>query len=140
MPVGQLIRFGLIGAVATATHVALFVILIEWLGIRSAGANVVAYLVASIVGYAGHSAWTFRLQRGNARRGAATTYVKFVLASLCGLGLNALVVYAIVELLEASYLYAIPFMATIVPLTVFLLNRLWVFSDARAIRPGGPDR
>lgn len=128
------------GFLATATHVALFVAFIEWLGIGTAGANVLAYLAASLVGFSGHSAWTFRVRAGIRSRPQPATLAKFVTASLCGLALNALVVHLIVDMLEMPYRYAIPFMATFVPATVFALNRFWVFSSSLPVRPGGPDR
>lgn len=138
--IGQFVRFGLVGIFATVTHVALFVTLIEWLGIGTAGANVLAYLAACLVGYSGHSAWTFRVRADIRFQLQPATLTRFLIASLCGLGLNALVVHIVVEVLKMPYLYAIPFMATIVPVTVFALNRYWVFSGPLAVKPRGPDK
>jgi putative flippase GtrA len=136
----QFIRFGLVGVSATLTHILFFVAFIEVLGIGAFSANVIAYVIACFVGYSGHSTWTFRLRANSSRRTSSATFAKFIIASLCGLAFNALIVLAIVQVLSRPYFHAIPFMATVVPLAVFMMNKLWVFADVTSVSPNELDK
>lgn len=131
--ISQIIRFGVVGVIATLTHIAFFIAFIEMLGIGAFSANVFAYVVACIVGYSGHSAWTFRLHGNSSRRPTSATFSKFIVASLCGLAFNATIVFAVMQVLGRPYFHAIPFMATIVPLVVFMLNKRWVFAGVKPV-------
>jgi putative flippase GtrA len=138
--ISQFIRFGLVGVIATLTHIAFFVAFIEVLGIGAFGANVFAYVVACIVGYSGHSAWTFRLRDNVTRRPTSATFAKFIITSLFGLALNATIVFTVVQVLSSPYFHAIPLMATIVPLAIFMLNKWWVFAGVPPVSQNERDR
>lgn len=125
----QYARFGVIGLAATAVHVTLFALLIEGAEAPALLANLLAFCSAVLVSFAGHFWWTFRAERLSSRRRAHAVLFRFAGVALCGLGLNSLVVYLIVDLFETSYHYAILLMVSVVPLAVFTLSKFWAFGS-----------
>jgi putative flippase GtrA len=78
-----------------------------------------------VIGYAAHSAFTFRghgAQGGTAARGA-----RFVAVSLVSYALNALWVWLCVSHMGWPEWSPIPAMMFVTPVVVFGLNRQWVF-------------
>ena len=124
----QFSRFLAVGGLATMTHVAVFVLLVEYLVLHPLLANLYAFCVAFAIGFTGHYYWTFARADGPASRARGPAMARFLLVSVAGLGLNSLVVYCVVGLLSLSYLYAALLMVTLVPLLIFLLNRSWAFA------------
>ena len=61
-------------------------------------------------------------------RSASRTLSKFIVVTLIGLCLNSLAVYMVTEALALPYVYAILLMVSVVPITVFLLSKIWAFA------------
>ena len=121
----QAYRFGIVGGVATATHVAVFVTLIQTLQAQPILANFLAWVTAFSVSFVGHYYWTFRATK---RRSANSTLPRFVLVSLFGLALNTFVVMVVVDLAHEPYGWAAVLMATVVPTAVFVVSKYWAFA------------
>ena len=124
----QGMKFGVVGAAATMTHVVAFIAWVRVGGISPLLANVLAFCTAVIVGFGGHYYWTFRDHRTGEKGRWKGVFPRFVVVSLIGLGLNTLNVYLVVNVLSLSYLYAAVVMATAVPAFIFVLSRFWAFS------------
>jgi len=124
----QGMRFGIVGLLATGVHILVFVGCIEILGIAPLLANFPAFLVALVTGFIGHFTWTFRMQHRGLQKNWRTALLKFTMISVLGLGLNTLVVFCVVNLLGHPYPYAVLLMVTVVPATVFLLQKFWAFN------------
>lgn len=119
-------KFGVVGVLATAVHFSVVVALVEWFGMPPLPANALAYGVAFAVSWIGSSRWTFR--------GAAVVRFavpRFLCVSLLGLalnqGMNALVIYGI----GGHYLAGLAASLVTVPVVTFVLNRTFVFPQAR---------
>lgn len=123
----QVFRFGLVGMSATATHVLVFAMLIEVAATAPVPANLIAWVVAFIVSFAGHFLWTFKEAREQTGYSAVTRLPRFLVVSLFGLGLNTTIVY-FVERLGLHYMVSIILMVTLVPATVFVFSKFWAFS------------
>ena len=119
----SLIRFGITGALATATHVVVFVLLVEWLHLRPVWAAAPAFLAAVGVSYGLNYRWTFAAE-GPHRVMAP----RFMLVALAGLALNLGITWLIVDLALLWYGYALMTVIAVVPLLTYLLSRFWVFS------------
>jgi putative flippase GtrA len=119
----SLIRFGITGVLATLTHVALFVLLVEWAYLRPLYAAVPAFLAAVGVSYAMNYRWTFRADGLH-----QVMLPRFVLVALAGLGLNLLITWMVVDVGNYWYGYALVLIIMLVPLVTYLLSRFWVFS------------
>jgi putative flippase GtrA len=121
-------KFGIVGIAATLVHVSAFVLWIEVLELRALWANLAAFALAVLVSFWGHFHWTFEREtaRGQSRYGRA--FSRFVFVAILGLGLNSLAVYLIVDVFDASYLYAVALMLTAVPAFVFAFSKFWAFA------------
>jgi dolichol-phosphate mannosyltransferase len=85
----QLIRFGIVGGLGTLTNLALFFVLVDLFGLGALLGLLVCFAVAVSQNYALNELWTFATQ-GDGRL-AWARYWKFVLSSLVGLAVNAVV-------------------------------------------------
>lgn len=121
-------RFGIVGILATLTHVAIYIALVETTGMHPSFSNAFAFMIAFGVSFLGHFHWTFAAQNNVTRRPWGRQLLKFVLVALFGFLLNAIAVHVVTDVVHASYLYASIFMVTVTPLSVFLLSKLWAFS------------
>lgn len=57
---GELIRFGMVGIIASLTHFSIVVLLVQYHILSPLTANIAAFLTAFQVSYWGHREWTFR--------------------------------------------------------------------------------
>ena len=133
--VGQLVRFGLAGGLATALYMIVYYPIATYLpGLLDAtrGAwpmvgNVLGYLAAMLSGYALHSRWSFRGhgERGDLRR----TGGRFFAVSLVSFVVNSAFVWVLTGpwVHGATWWPLVPILF-VTPLLSFALNRLWVFA------------
>jgi putative flippase GtrA len=129
----QYAKFGSIGLLALATHVAIFAGLIEIFVIAPLTANILAFCVAVLVSFFGHFHWTFRAETRDPAfpaQGPRLAFARFVVVALLGLALNSLAVFLVVDIGGLPYQYAIPPMVFVVPPTVFAIAKLWAFRPA----------
>lgn len=121
---GSLLRFGVSGGLATATHVSVFVLLVEWLGLRPLLAAGPAFVLAMLVSYGMNYHWTFSVSGPH-----RIMLPRYVVVALLGLGLNLGITYAVVDVADDWYGYALLLVVMIVPLVTFLLSKFWVFLE-----------
>lgn len=118
---GQFVRFGLVGILAAGVHGGLFMGLVA-LGLPGYVANAIAFALAFVVSYLGHSRWTFRDAGRSGRLG------RFGLTTAAGFLLNSGFAIVIVDLMGLpAWLAALPMIA-VTPLVVFALLKTRVFS------------
>lgn len=123
--IGQLIRFGIVGAVLTLLSLATYLVPAMWLGVPPLIANLLAYGVAVVAGYALHSRLSFAGHGGRDR--PAIRGSRFVAVSLVSLALNSLFVWLFTGLLGGPAWWPVAPMMLVTPLVTFGLNRQWVF-------------
>jgi putative flippase GtrA len=123
-------RFGIVGAAATTFHAGAFAALIELAKLSPLIANIVAFGVALPLSFFGHLHWTFHPRDSDQAvlRSATRMMGKFIIVALLGVCLNSLAVYVVTAMLTLPYTYAIPLMVSVVPMTVFVLSKLWAFT------------
>lgn len=123
--IGQLLRYLITGGIVTLCQAGIYWLLAAPMHIHPQLANVAGYVVAVVLGYFLHGAFTFRghgSRDAPARRGA-----RFVAVSLLSLALNAFWVWLTVARLGGPIWSPIPLMLFVTPAAVFTLNRQWVF-------------
>ena len=102
---------------------------------RAWQANVLAFSLAVVLSYFGHSRFTFRPAAGVETAGGPIgdrrAFARFTVAAGTGLALNSAAAFLIVDYLGYPYVWAIAAMLLVVPLVVFLIAKLWVFGDRR---------
>ncbi len=125
----QFLKYGAVGALGTALHFGLTVLLVDGAGARPVPASGAGFLVAFVVQYLLNRAWVFQSGvspwRGLARYGV-----------VCGAGLllSTALMYAATGVLGLRYLWGLVATVAVVPLTNFTLNRLWTFKPAQPAR------
>ena len=116
-------RFGLVGIVATAVHIAVVWLLLRETGIAPILANTLAFSVAFGISFAGNYLWTFR-SPGNPRR---AMFRLFVIAATA-FAANTLILTLLLD--KGWFLPAVSavFSASVVPVISFLASRFWGFA------------
>lgn len=123
--VQMLFKFFSIGVIATVVHSAIFSVCIATHIASPQLSNLLAYLVALTVSYAGQRYWTFSdIQSG----GQASTIFRFISVSLIGYGLNAFWVHIATVTLSLSAYYGLVGIGFLTPLMTFVLLKFWVFT------------
>jgi putative flippase GtrA len=116
-----LLRYTLVGAVATAVHYALLALGVEWAGWSAPTASGAGAMVGAQVAYAGNRLLTFGY-----RGGYAGSWLRFqgtaLLGALVGMGVVALGVR-----LGLHYLFAQVCATLLVLGLTFAINRHWTF-------------
>ena len=123
----SIVTFGIIGVLATATHVAVFAALVEAGRVAPVLASVPAFLAALLLSYFANHHWTF-----GARGAHATHMPRFTAVSILGLCLNTAITYGVVDVLGWWYGIALAAVILIVPAFTFLLNRRWTYAKVKA--------
>ena len=122
--VGQLVRYGVSGSLASVVNIGVYWILAAR-GMDPNLAWAIGFAAAVLFGYVIHSRWSFR---GHGRRdNVARTGSRFVAVSLVSFALNQFWVWLLVRELALPLWAPYPLVLGVTPLVVFALNRRWVF-------------
>lgn len=124
---GQLVRFGVAGGIATLIYSAVYLPLAMFVFGREQAvlAVPIAFAVAVTAGYFLHSGWSFR-GHGTREKGPGQK-AKFVFVQGVGLGMHAAITWIATDLMgQPAWVPLIPGVL-LVPLVTFFLNRQWVF-------------
>jgi putative flippase GtrA len=129
---GQLGRFIVVGAAATATHVGVAMGLVEGDVADIGLANAVAFTIALAVSYAGNYGWTFAAGGAHARR-----LPRFAAVAVLGLALNQLIIFVLAGIAAWDYRIALAVVVLVVPGLSFVVNRRWVFGERSLLAAPG---
>src|SRR5882757_11403795 len=90
----QLLRFGIVGLLATATHAAIYGYAVSKTAIPPLTANPAAFAVAFAISFVGHRYWTF------AEQNSERALPKFFATALLGFCSNQFITWLLVEYLH----------------------------------------
>ena len=121
---GQLARFAMSGAAATALGVGVYAMVALVLRWHPQLGNFLAYAIAVATGYFMHSTWSFKDH--GAERTHATKF-RFVVVSIISSALYSCWVWLLYSHLKLGREAPIAPMLFVTPLVTFALNRQWVF-------------
>ena len=116
------LRFGLVGLLATGVHVAVFLVLTAGPGLGPTPATALAFLVAVTVSYLANHAWTFGLRGGH-----RTRVGRYLVVALAGAGLNMAIMRTATAGLGWSKEAGLAAVLAVVPACSYLANRHWSF-------------
>lgn len=119
----MVLRFAVSGGLATATHILVFVTVVEWLSVRPVVASGIAFVAALFVSYGMNYHWTFSVSGPH-----RVMLPRFALVAVLGLLLNLGITYAVVDMAGYWYGYALLLVVLLVPAMTFVLSKLWVFN------------
>ena len=122
----KLLRYGFSSGLALVVDVGLMLLLAQWLGIH--------YLVAAAIGFSTGCLVTWILSitfvfNDQSKRATGQNLLLFVLVGVLGLGLNHIILYIGVDLLQSGLLLAKGFSAIVVFWFNFFLRGAYVFKD-----------
>lgn len=118
----RFVRFAGAGAIGTAAHYAVLIVLVEMAAVAAAIATAFGAATGAVVNYLLNYRYTFR---SNARH--AFTGPRFAVIAIAGLALNSAVVFFFVRL-GIHYLVGQVAATLLVLLFGFLANQFWTFS------------
>lgn len=119
----QFLRFGIVGAVATAVDFVVLIILTERLGIQPIASAAISFITSVLVNYVLSMNFVFA-RRTDIRR--QTELAIFILLSAAGLGINEIIMWAGVTLLHANYIVTKLAATAIVLLWNFMSRKIWL--------------
>ena len=122
----QFMQFAGVGAIGTAAHYALLVMLVEMLGANAVTASTAGATLGALVNYLLNRRYTFRSDKRHRE-----ALAKFLIIAALGLALNASFMFVFVEILGLYYLLAQVISTGLVLVWNFAGNKFWTFGDAR---------
>lgn len=123
----QLVRFGIIGVIASAIHTGCVIVQVERFHLAPLMANVFAFCIAFVASYTGHRYWTFAAQRTT-----GFALGRYLLVALTGFALNEALFYFFLRVYHLYYLFALLLVLFIVPGITFVLSKVWAFRESYA--------
>lgn len=121
--IASLTRFGVIGAVATAAHLAVAVSLVQGAAFDPIVANLCAFAVAFVLSFFGHHMWTFAESRVPRRVAMA----RFFTIALGAFALNNAVLVWLLRSGLIGPVAALIVAILIIPVASYVGARLWAF-------------
>lgn len=118
---GKLVRFGMVGALATAIQYLVLVVLVRGIGMWPPVASAVGFVLSAGVNYLLNYHFTFRSHQQHAPAAS-----KFLTLAIVGLVLNATLMQVLVDS-GWHYLLAQVCVTAVVFLWNFVGNSLWTF-------------
>lgn len=121
------LRFGLVGIMATATHIAMLWILLTNTLLPVLIANTIAFLSAFGISFMGNYLWTF-----GAPGSPKKALLRFLVMSISAFMLNSVILGAILRMGLANPLLVAIGSVIVIPAFTLLTSRLWVFNYSKS--------
>ena len=122
----QLIKFGIVGVIATLIDLAVLMVLKEILDVDVLAASAVAFSVSVIANYILSMLFVFK-SRGNSK---VKEFLVFVILSIGGLLLNQFIMWLGTEIMTAYYLWVKAFALVFVPTYNFITRKIFLEKKA----------
>jgi len=122
----QLLRFGIIGLLATFVHMVIGFLLIQS-GWQPLVANTLAFATAFLVSFIGHLRFSF----ANQDVGAASALRRFLVVALIGFGCNQAILVVLLSWGMISDTIALWISTGCAAILTFILSRIWAFRTRR---------
>ena len=123
----QLIKFGIVGVIATVIDFGVLMFLKELMHIDVLAASAVAFSVSVIANYILSMLFVFE-SRGN---GKVKEFLVFVVLSIGGLLLNQFIMWIGTEIMTAYYLWVKAFALVFVPIYNFITRKIFLEKKLR---------
>jgi putative flippase GtrA len=118
----QLFGFASVGAAGTAAHFVLLTILVEQVGVDAVWASTASFLLGAAINYGLNYRFTFRSNKPHRE-----TAPNFFAIAFTGMGLNGVIMYIAINLLNWHYLPGQIVATGLVFFWNFFANRSWTF-------------
>ena len=125
----QLLKFGLVGLLATFVHALIALLLIQF-GLGPLLANPIAFLVAFQISYIGHSRWSFNVTKRRRFSHMCRFFIVSIFGILCSQGL----LFGLLEWTQLTASISLLIALGISAVCTFYLSRQWAFRNFEATR------
>lgn len=122
--INQLVKFGLVGIVATMIDFLVLTVLTELMGVYYLLSAAIAFVVATIVNYGASMKFVFDSRYSKGQKHQELTI--FVVLSLIGLGLNQVFMWFFVEITVIHYMIAKILATILVMAWNFISRKIWL--------------
>lgn len=126
----QFVKFGIVGVSNTLITLVVYTLLLKVFGVWYVAASAVGFLVGAANGFVWNRRWTFAEHVGD-----ALTPVRWFVVQGCGLGLDLLLIYLLVQYAGLDKLLGQVCATAVVTVLTFFANRAWTFR----VRPVAAD-
>lgn len=99
--INQLFKFGLVGGIAFLIDYGLLFICTEWFGIYYFISSIISFSVSVIFNYVASVLWVFDVDQ---KKSKTKNFIIFIALSIVGLGINQIIMYYGVEVLNLYYM------------------------------------
>jgi putative flippase GtrA len=127
----RLLRFGLVGIIATATYSIVTLVAIEAFDVSPVPASVLGVAASIGVSYFGHTLYSFRVTLDH-----ATFVWRFLILAGASLLITTGLMWLLSDVMQGSHRLAIAVIAVLIPVFNYICNRFWVFRTAMQRRYG----
>ena len=116
----QLLRFSVVGIIATSTHIIMAVVLLNVLGATLTLVNIGGFFSSLSVTYLGNALWSFE------SKGEIKSLLKFSVLCILALTSTIFISQWITQKGLPAY-YGILITAAVIPLISFTVQKFWIF-------------
>lgn len=126
------VRFLFVGGTSTIIY-AVIGITGNWLGWPILVGNTVAYVLSFVFSYIAQRRYTFRSKLPHSQ-----LLPKYAALQIAGLGLNTAIIFVLMHM-GLPYVVAMGIAIVLVPVFVYIVNKLWVFRTPKAKKTPEPE-
>jgi len=119
----QIIRFIITGALSAGLEFFVYTSLVAYLHFHYQYSNILAFIAANVLNFTLSRNWVFV----KGRHSASVEFIAFAIVALVGLGLNILILWAMIDHIHVDYRIAKLFAIVIVILWNFISKKRLVF-------------
>ena len=123
----QLIKFGIVGVIATLIDLAVLMVLKEFMKVDVLAASAVAFSVSVIANYILSMLFVFK----GSENSKVKEFIVFVALSIGGLLLNQFIMWIGTEIMTAYYLWVKAFALVFVPIYNFITRKIFLEKKLR---------
>ena len=118
----QILKFGVVGGTAFIIDYGIFTILSQLLGVHYLIASIISFSISVIYNYILSIKWVFDVSKKQTTK----EFIIFVILSVIGLGLNSLIMYISVDLMQIHEMISKIIATAIVMVYNFITRKIFI--------------
>ena len=118
----QILKFGIVGGTAFIIDYGIFTILSQLLGIHYLIASIISFSISVIYNYILSIKWVFDVSK----KQTSKEFIIFIILSVIGLGLNSLIMYISVDLMQIHEMISKIVATAIVMVYNFITRKIFI--------------
>lgn len=118
----QILKFGVVGGLAFVIDYALLYLLTEFLNIHYLVSSIISFSVSVIFNYILSIKWVFDVNKNQ----DVKEFIIFIVLSIIGLGINSLIMYIMVDLMNVYYMASKIVATAVVMVYNFITRKIFI--------------